>query len=80
MMVKFATTCDRCQRRSEEYTAWPTCKECSDHVCPRCDIEGERTEADVDTPETTMCPGCYSEQDAGGWEGLVEDEQGDDRS
>ena len=54
-MVRFATLCDRCQRRSEEYTAWPTCKECLEHICDRCDVASARTE---DEHNETLCRNC----------------------
>lgn len=38
-MIKFATLCDKCEARSEEYTTWPTCRECMDDVCPKCSSE-----------------------------------------
>lgn len=34
MIVKFATLCDACNKRSEEYTSWPTCRECYGNFCP----------------------------------------------
>ncbi len=36
MVVRFASICDRCQSRSEEYCAYPVCRECMDDVCPKC--------------------------------------------
>ncbi len=69
MIVKFATTCDYfdhslpsgsriCGKRSEEYTAWPTCRNCNDHTCPDHMKVGSKTEADVDKPETCLCLDC----------------------
>ena len=58
MMVRFATLCDRCQKRAEEYTAWPSCRECSLDICYACDMSGHRHNADVDKPETTLCRAC----------------------
>ena len=57
MMVRFATLCDKCKRRSEEYTSWPTCAECLDDVCDQCDVPSERTE---DERGETLCQGCLS--------------------
>lgn len=55
MMVRFATLCDRCKARSEEYTEWPSCKECMEHICPKCDVPNERTE---DERNETLCKQC----------------------
>jgi hypothetical protein len=33
-MVRFATICDQCGKRSEEYAGWGDCRECGDDVCP----------------------------------------------
>ncbi len=38
MKVRFATICDRCGARSEEYSSFATCRECMDDVCPNCSI------------------------------------------
>lgn len=59
MMVRFATTCDRCGTRSEEYTAWPTCRECMDHVCPACQLAGSLIENDGRA--RALCVGCEDE-------------------
>lgn len=36
-LVKFASICDwpGCGSRSEEYVAYPSCKECQRDLCPR---------------------------------------------
>lgn len=52
-MVRFATLCDRCKSRSEEYTAWPECKICMEHICPNCDLEHQRV--DNEGVKTTLC-------------------------
>lgn len=54
-MVRFATLCDRCGRRSEEYTSWPTCEACERDICDRCDCPSERTE---DERGQTLCVDC----------------------
>lgn len=37
-----------CHKRSEEYTEWPTCRECFDHVCPDHQAPGSvRSDVDV---------------------------------
>lgn len=32
-IVRFATLCDICQKRSEEYSRWYTCRDCGSEVC-----------------------------------------------
>lgn len=39
VLVKFASLCDRCGARSEEYTEWPTCAD-HGHLCKECGGEG----------------------------------------
>jgi hypothetical protein len=56
MMVKFATLCDRCGARSEEYSAWPHCADCFEDICPNCDRPEKRTE---DERGLTQCYGCW---------------------
>lgn len=70
MMVRFATVCDSygCGRRSEEYSAWPTCRGCDRDVCDGCRAH-TFDDADVDRNETCLCREC--------WEHLAdEDEDG----
>ena len=61
MMVRFATTCDTCNVRSEEYTAWPECPDCGKHSCPAHQI-GKTVEGDgdVDAPvsDKAFCADC----------------------
>lgn len=54
-IVRFAMLCDKCQRRSEEYGCWPTCKDCGLDICGMCDEEDERTEDEVNK---TLCHDC----------------------
>ncbi len=76
MIVKFATLCDvtinhiesklstefiQCKKRSEEYTAWPTCRVCSNDVCPEHMRLNTKTDADLDTPETCVCINCVED-------------------
>lgn len=61
MMVRFATTCDRCEARSEEYTAWPSCRECLADICYDCAEHGSLLEADLDQPEKVTCRQCAAE-------------------
>lgn len=61
-MVKFATTCDVCGDRSEEYTQWPSCRECGLHICPQ-HYKAETVKGpDVDTPVTCVCHSCAAEE------------------
>lgn len=53
-IIRYATLCDRCgEVKSDEYTAWPTCRECSDDVCPNC-----AAEAADDETNRTICKLC----------------------
>lgn len=54
-MVRFATLCDRCGARSEEYSAFPTCCDCLLDICPACDRPSDRTE---DERNLTWCRHC----------------------
>ena len=71
-MVRFATTCDFCGWRSEEYTAWPSCRECLLHCCPRCAELGSGQEHEHDVSdelygtraihhESVLCRRCVEE-------------------
>lgn len=62
-MVRFATTCDRCGKRSEEYTAWPGCRECGQDICGDCTEPGTLIEAELDTPARCLCRACASNQE-----------------
>lgn len=66
MMVKFATTCDipGCAARSAEYTAWPSCRDCGEDICPAHQQTGSKTEADEEHAETCLCVLCPKEEDA----------------
>jgi ribosomal protein S14 len=67
-MVRFATTCDTCGQRSEEYTAWGSCRCCLRDVCLTCRWPGTTIDADLDQPETALCRECVAEygEDAAG--------------
>lgn len=70
VLVKYASRCDvtiyesladpahgsACGIRSAEYTEWPMCRACHDHVCPthRCPNTFESEEG----RETVLCPSC----------------------
>ena len=55
-MTRFATLCDQCGRRSEEYTHWPKCIACMDDVCTDCHIDKE-----IDERNETLCKRCARE-------------------
>jgi hypothetical protein len=55
--VRFATLCC-CGARSEEYTAWPTCRGCQEFICPSCAAPGSLVTGDGDGPDTVLCRGC----------------------
>jgi hypothetical protein len=64
------TTCDGkrgygvnepCGKRSDEYSAWPRCRDCGDHCCPEHQKPGSKTDADLDTQETCLCLLCFDE-------------------
>lgn len=52
--VMFATRCDHCEEKSEEYTWWPQCRECLADTCFDCDIESQRDEE----TNRTLCRDC----------------------
>jgi hypothetical protein len=68
--VRYATLCEMCGRRSDEYTEWPECRDCSMHLCPTCAVPGSSQEEDRTTgggeagPEvsyevtTVLCADC----------------------
>jgi primosomal protein N' len=55
--VRFASICDDCGSRSDEYVAFPICRVCGDDVCTHCGIESMR---DDETGRTT-CHKCFLE-------------------
>lgn len=78
MVVRFATTCDiertvarpvsgpsttvLCGARSDEYTAFPHCRECLADVCPDHEAPGTRVDADLEQPATCVCVVCAEGQ------------------
>ena len=70
-MVKIATLSDNpnCLRRSDEYTAWPTCRSCGKHVCAACTEPFSLLEDDSDNSEgvaemkiTVQCADCLESE------------------
>jgi len=71
MLVKYASRCDvlvyehltdpevatPCGERSSEYTEWPTCRNCHDHVCLNHRMQD--TFEDDEGRETVLCRDCY---------------------
>lgn len=56
MLTRFADLCDGCGDRSEEYTTWPTCRECGVSVCPDC--SSPHTLESDDGRESVICRPC----------------------
>lgn len=60
MIVRFASICDKCEARSQEYSSWPRCRECDEDTCSACEVQGQ---AD-DESGTTWCKECAGDDDA----------------
>lgn len=54
-LVRFATICDKCHKRSEEYGRFPRCSSCLEDVCPDCDVPAARAGNEDDR---TVCREC----------------------
>lgn len=69
-LVRFASLCDTCGRRSSEYEQWHRCRDCDDHACPYCTAPGSereegRSKDGVDYETTTvLCNACAEQDDA----------------
>jgi hypothetical protein len=68
--VRFATACDVCGARSEEYTEWQTCRDCLIDVCPTCAAPGSERDEDRQTGDgidyevtTVWCLDCAADHD-----------------
>lgn len=61
--VRFASICDKdgCGARSEEYSAWPNCRngDCQQHTCPAHMVPGS-VRSDVDVYDC-LCLDCQAE-------------------
>ena len=57
-MVRFAVICDFCNRRSEEFTGWYTCRECGLDVCDDCAADGSCGD---DETRKALCEACFDE-------------------
>ncbi len=60
-MVRFAQLCDKCGKRSPEYTPWAHCRECGADVCPDCSNENSEDETNK-----AICHECKAWIDGGG--------------
>lgn len=60
MLVRFATLCDHCGKRSAEYAHFAVCRECLEDICPDCDVPSERSE---DETNKTLCRKCAAEEE-----------------
>lgn len=58
-MVPFAQQCDHCDRRSPEYTTWPTCRLCGDDCCDDC--ADEDSVRDEEGRVTCVCVRCMGD-------------------
>lgn len=56
-LVMFASICDFCGTRGEEYSAYPRCRVCDQDVCPDCSVPGA---TDEETGKT-LCWECNRE-------------------
>lgn len=63
-VVRFSNVCDvpHCNRHSEEYTRWPTCRDCLQDVCPD-HYTPESYDAGEGRP-TAICLSCAAEAEA----------------
>ncbi len=60
-MIRFASLCDRCGKRSEEYSRWPECRDCEKDICTDCQLSGSE---DVDDRSyTALCAAGCQEPD-----------------
>lgn len=55
--VMFATLCDECGRRSEEYASWLGCRGCDRDICTDCAVI-DYNDADVDWCQSCLCRKC----------------------
>ena len=64
MIVRFATLCDHCGKRSPEYHRWETCSECLLDTCPDCRVPGSSSE---DERNECICKPCHQASQPPGW-------------
>lgn len=56
-LVRFATICDKCGKRSPEFEFWYTCTDCRDDVCNGCTTTAKEDEGQ----RSCVCFDCESE-------------------
>lgn len=61
-VVRFATVCD-CGAKSEEYTAWPSCRDCGEYICPACMVPGSASEDEANLGTCKACTALAEEDD-----------------
>ena len=61
-LTRFAGICDRCGKRSEEYSRWPECRSCELDICSDCQAPDSE---DMDYRSyTALCAaGCVEPDD-----------------
>ena len=71
VLIKFGSLCDvdACIARSPEYTEWPRCRDCGNHVCPIHQHPGSAGGGDGEL-DTCLCVTC-AEADAQLYGGAV---------
>lgn len=80
MRIMFATICDHCGFKTEEYGYLPSCRDCQDDICPTCAAPNTTTDDDLDDPATYECRSCWDAANGPNDEGILDDAHGDDRS
>lgn len=65
MTVRFATLCDRCRARSDEYSSWPMCRECMDDICPSCAAPHSLSTGDGERRDSVLCKSCTTDYNEG---------------
>jgi len=63
MMVMFATLCDDCGKRSEEYTQHPQCRDCGRDICPQCAAPNTFEPDDEGQRASHICSACHEQQE-----------------
>lgn len=62
MLVRFACECDKCSKRSDEWTIWPSCTVCQEEICPDCQEPGTLREPDEGDWGKCVCKPCAADQ------------------
>jgi hypothetical protein len=72
-IVMFATLCDHCGARSDEYSAWPSCRECLEDTCEQCYMPGSYT---ADERHECLCNRCAAEEHLSDVDDVAENRMG----